>query len=79
MAETLEIPVRYKKHDFIFKAHTIRFGYLHHIVVDMDGTAVTIERDEEGSFRALVDAEKAQASKLDAGLIEALVSVLQSL
>jgi len=79
MTESLEIPVRYKNHDLIFKAHTIRFGYVHHIFVDMNGTPVTIERDEEGSFRALVDAQTVDASKLDAGLIEALVSVLKGL
>jgi hypothetical protein len=79
MSETLEIPVRYKKQDLIFKAHTIRFGYVHHIVVDVNGTPVTIERDEEGNYRALVDLEKVQSSKLDAGLMEALVSVLEGL
>ena len=79
MSETLEIPVHYKKQDLVFKAHTIRFGYVHHIVVDVNGTPVTIERDEEGSYRALVDAEKLETSRLDPGLIEALVSVLASL
>jgi hypothetical protein len=79
MSETLEIPVRYKKQDLIFKAHTIRFGYVHHIVVDVNGTPITIERDEEGSYRALVDLEKLPSCRLDSGLIEAIVSVLESL
>jgi len=64
MSETLEIPVRYKKEDLVFKAHTIRFGYVHHIVVDVNGTPVTIERDEEGNYRALVDAQKVKSSDI---------------
>jgi hypothetical protein len=70
--------VRYKKQDLVFKAHTIRFAYVHHIVVDVDGTPVTIERDEEGNFRALVDAHLVQASKIEVWLVEALVSVYVS-
>jgi hypothetical protein len=31
---------------------------LHHIIIDVQGTPITIERDEEGNYRALVDPEK---------------------
>ena len=55
------------------------FGYVNHIVVDLGGTQITIERDEEGNYRALGDTEKIDSSKVDANLIKAVVNVLQSL
>ena len=51
--DTLEIPVTYKNEELLFKAHVVRFGYVNHVVVDLGGTQITIERDEEGNYRAL--------------------------
>jgi hypothetical protein len=77
--DTLEIPVTYRNEELSLKAHVVRFGYVNHIVVDLGGTQVTVERDEEGNYRALGDAEKMQSTKIDTELIEAVVNVLQSL
>ena len=77
--DTLEIPVSYKNQELSLKAHVVRFGYVNHIVVDLGGTQITIERDEEGNYRALGDAEKMQSTKVDIELIEAVVHVLESL
>ena len=76
---TLELPVIYKNKEPSFKAHVVRFGYVNHIVVDLGGSQITIERDEEGSYRALGDTEKIEGPKVDVDLIKAVVSVLQSL
>jgi hypothetical protein len=75
MAETIEIPVTYKDQELTFKAHTVRFGYVHHIVVDVNGTPVSIERDEEGNYRALGEPN----SKVDIELIKTIVDVLEGL
>lgn len=77
--DTLEIPVTYKNKELSFKAHVVRFGYVSHIVVDVDGVQITIERDEEGNYRAIGDVEKMQDFKVDVGLIKAIITVLQSL
>ena len=77
--DTLEIPVTYKNEELSLKAHVIRFGYVNHIVVDLGSAQITIERDEEGNYRALGDAEKMQSTKVDIELIEAVVHVLESL
>ncbi len=77
--DTLEIPVTYKNEELSLKARVVRFGYVNHIIVDLGGTQITIERDEEGNYRALGDAEKLQSTKVDTELIEAVVNVLQSL
>lgn len=77
--DTLEIPVTYKNKELSFKAHVVRFGYVSHIVVDLDGVQITIEREEEGNYRAIGDVEKMQYFKVDVGLIQAVITVLQSL
>ena len=77
--DTLEIPVTYKNEELSLKASVVRFGYVNHIVVDLGRTQITIERDEEGNYRALGDPEKMESSKVDVDLIKAVVTVLQSL
>lgn len=77
--DTLEIPVIFKNNDLCFKADVVRLGYVNHIVVDLNGVQITIERDEEGNYRALGDTEKMEASKVDVDLIKAVITVLQSL
>jgi hypothetical protein len=77
--DTVEIPVTYKNKELSLKAHVVRFGYVNHVVVDLGGTQITIERDEEGNYRALGDTEKIEGSKVDVGLIKAVITVLQSL
>jgi len=77
--DTLEIPVTFKNEELSFKARVVRFGYVNHIVVDLSGIPITIERDEEGNYRALGDSEKMKDSKVDVDLIKRIIKVLQSL
>ena len=77
--DTVEIPVIYKDKELSFQAHVVRFGYVNHIIVDLDGVEITIERDEEGNYRALGDPEKITDSKVDVDLIKEIIRVLESL
>ena len=77
--DTLEIPVIYKNKELSLKARVVRFGYVNHIVVDLGGNQITIERDEECNYRALGDTKKMEGSKFDVDLIKAVITVLQSL
>jgi hypothetical protein len=77
--DALEIPVTYNGSDLCLKAHVVRFGYVHHIVVELSGTQVTIERDEEGTYRALGDVEKLKEYKVDVELVKEVITVLQLL
>jgi hypothetical protein len=79
MAETIEIPVTYKDQELTYKAHTVRFGYVHHIVVDVNGIPVTIERDEEGNYRAIDYSQEMHENKIDLGLIKAVVGIFESM
>jgi hypothetical protein len=53
--DTEEIPVTYKNKEFYFQPHVVRFSYVNYIIVDLDDVEITIERDEEGNYRALGD------------------------
>ena len=79
MEDFIEIPVIYKNEELAFKAHIKQFGFVNHIVVDVYGTAITIERDEEGNYRALGDAEQLTKNKVDLELVKAMVEVLERL
>jgi hypothetical protein len=57
----------------------VRVGYVNHIIVDLDGVQITIERDEEGNYRALGDWEKMKDSKVEVDLIKEIIRVLESL
>jgi hypothetical protein len=48
-------------------------------VVDIEGNQMTIERDEEGEYRALMYPDNSTDKKVNKGLIEAVVNVLQAL
>ncbi len=79
MQETLEIPVTYKNQELFFKAHAVKWGSIHRIVVDVNGTNISIERDEEGNYRALGEANEMLDKKVDVELIKAIVEVLEGL
>jgi hypothetical protein len=57
MDEPFFIPCRYKGIDRQFTATFQAFGYTFRFHVDVDGTDVIFERDEEGSFRAIIPPE----------------------
>jgi hypothetical protein len=54
MDEPFFIPCRYKGVDRQFTATFQAFGYTFRFHVDVDGTDVIFERDEEGNFRAII-------------------------
>lgn len=58
MEESFYIPVTYKGKDLQFEASLQRRGYIHIIAVDVYGTMVTFERDEEGNWRGLIPPEE---------------------
>jgi hypothetical protein len=79
MSIPLEIPVTYKNQQLLFKGHVVRFGYVQHIIVDVYGNKITIERDEEGNYRALTEPEGVQGNAVDVELLREVLGVLQRL
>jgi hypothetical protein len=54
MDEVLRIPVEYKGEEIEFEANLIPYGYIHRLVVDVEGVEVHFEPDEERQYRAIL-------------------------
>jgi hypothetical protein len=55
MEDTFDIPVTYKGKELLFKSQLLILGYTHKISVDVNGTEVLYEPDEERNYRAVID------------------------
>lgn len=78
MDDNFEIPVLYKGKELQFNAQLLRVGYIHKILVDVNGQQVSLEKDDEGNYRAvLVDIES--ENKIDKDLIKTIVESVENL
>lgn len=78
MDNRFEIPVTYAGKELEFTAELLQFGYIHKILVDVNGHMVSVEKDDEGNYRAiLVDLES--ENKVDKKLVKAIVESIEEL
>jgi hypothetical protein len=78
--DEFEIPITYKGLDWAFSAKVLHLGYTYKIQVDVDGTMMLFEPDENRQFRAvLANQEVSTAKSVDKGLIETISETLDSL
>jgi len=78
MDEGFELPVQYKGEELFFPAKLESFGWTHRIVVDVYGSVVSYERDEEGLWRALVSMQDLEANKhIDVELLKAIADAIK--
>jgi hypothetical protein len=63
MDEGFEIPVTYKGKELLFPASLVSFGWTHRIEVDVSGTKVSYERDENREWRALISPEELEGHR----------------
>ena len=75
--DTFEIPVLYKNKELMFPAEVIRYGYVHRIQVDVEGQIIFLEKDEEGSYRAIADEKNTK--ELDTDLVKEIVSAVETI
>jgi hypothetical protein len=76
----LTVPVTYKGKDWDFPIQVVATGYTTKFVVELPETDVVFEKDDAGEFRAIIpDAENHKGKLPDAGLLEAIAAVLQSI
>jgi len=78
MEEGFELPVPYNGKDLFFPARLIQFGYTYKIEVDINGTTVSFERDEERNWRALLDAGRTD-SNINVSLLNSIAESLENL
>ena len=80
MEEEFEIPVVYKNQQLLFKARRVIMGsYTQKIQVDVYGTEVFFEVDEERNYRAYIDPTNQQAiDKADKDLLQQIAEAIES-
>ena len=80
MEDTFDIPVTYKGKELLFKSKLLILGYTHKISVDVNGTEVVYEPDEERNYRALIDPEQMEGMKrIDKELLKAIAEAIESI
>lgn len=79
MNEAFEIPVAYEGKQFSFPARWVQTGYTHRFEVSIPGNEVWFEPDEEGRYRALVNAEQLSTKNIDLKLLQAIAEAIESL
>jgi hypothetical protein len=80
MDDGFEIPVTYKGKDLSFTARLLTYGYSYKIEVDVNGTKVFFEPDEERNWRALIAYEEIEANKnMSKDLLESIALSIEEI
>ena len=81
MDEPFTISVFYKGKTLDFEARFKQWGYSHRFLVEVEGIPLFFERDEEGSYRAVLFPETAREKNrvIDPGLLKAIAVAIQSI
>ena len=80
MEDEFDIPVVYKNQQLFFKAKRLVLGlYTQKIQVDVYGTEVFFEVDEERNYRAYIDPTNTEAiDKADKELLQQIAEAIES-
>lgn len=80
MNESFDIPVIYKGEEILFKGELLAYGYSYKIQVDVNGSIVLFEPDEEKKYRAVIPyGEIGNNKNVDAGLLKNIAAKLEEL
>ena len=80
MDDNFTLPVTYMGRNYNFPAQLLNYGYSYKLQVDIDGTNVLFEPDEERNWRALISYEDLQANKkLNPSLLQAIALVIDEI
>lgn len=78
MEDEFELPVFFNKEQLHFTTRLLNYGYSYKLEVDIEGTHVLFEPDEERNWRALISYEDVQANKkLNTDLLQAVASAIE--
>jgi hypothetical protein len=75
MEDEFFIPVNYKGAEREYPARLEVFGYSHRFRVVVEGTEVLFEKDEEGSYRAVIPPET-QGKIPETGLLQSIAQAI---
>jgi hypothetical protein len=78
MDEPFDLPVTYKGEELLFPAQLKQLGYIHQFEVDVYGTAVFFEPDEEGVYRAIIDSDQLNR-QVNVALLKAIAEGIETI
>jgi hypothetical protein len=80
MEEEFELPVAFNNKEWSFPARLLNYGYSHRLEVDIEGTKVWFEPDEERKWRALLsDGDRRANQKINTGLLQAIILSIEEI
>lgn len=80
MDEQFELPVFFNNTELSFPTRLLNYGYSYKLEVDMDGTKLLFEPDEERNWRALIAYEELNANKkISVDLLKAVTSSIEEI
>ena len=80
MEDDFLLPVVFENKQIHFPARLLNYGYSSKLQVDVYGTTVLFEPDEERKWRALISYEDVQENKkMNADLLKAIAEAIQNL
>ena len=68
MDEPFGLPVTYKGKELLFPARLLMQSYTHKFQVEVNGQVVLFKPDEERNYRAVIDPEQMESSKIEVEL-----------
>ena len=78
--DRFKIPVSYAGKELSFPAQLLAYGYSYKIEVDVNGTKVFFELDEERNWRALIACEEIEANKhLSRDLLKTIADAIEEI
>ena len=79
MDEGFELHVNYNNKVLVFPAHLLQLGYVYKIQVDVFGSLVFYDRDEEGAWRAIIETTNARdEGNISPDLLKAIADTIDS-
>jgi hypothetical protein len=80
MQEQFELPVILNSEELHFPARLLNYGYSYKLEVDIEGSTVLFEPDEERNWRALIAPEEINANKkISVALLKAIAFSIEEI
>jgi hypothetical protein len=80
MDDSFELPVQFKNKELHFPAQLLQYGFTLKLEVDIEGTKVRFEPDEERNWRAVISYEDVQSNKkINEELLKAIAESIEAL
>ncbi|MDP4262287.1 MAG: hypothetical protein Q8941_07125 [Bacteroidota bacterium] len=80
MEEEFELPVIFNNKELSFPARLLNYSYSYKLEVDVEGTKLLFEPDEERNWRAVIAGEDIKSNKkINVDLLKAIVASIENI